>query len=110
MRTINDMTGGTIYFSTSDGMAWKAFEGIKEASITCSDAISEFSHQDIIDSVAMPLEFMLQLKMSDETRARMLGFKNYNCYSRSIRRMKRRKEKERRRRLKGDSKNMAERQ
>ena len=41
--------------------------------------------------------------MSLETQARILGFKNYNCYSRFIRRQKRRAEHERRRRLKEGS-------
>ena len=38
--------------------------------------------------------------MSLETQAKLLGFKNYNCYSRFIRRKKRWEEKERRRKLK----------
>lgn len=37
---------------------------------------------------------------NDETRAKVMGFKNANCLSRHIRRMKRKKEQERRRRLK----------
>ena len=37
---------------------------------------------------------------NDETRAKVMGFKNANCLCRHIRRMKRKKEQERRRRLK----------
>lgn len=99
MPTRNDMTGGTIYISSADGKVWKAFEGIKEAAITCSDAINEFSreYKDLLNG---NFEFTAHCKISNENKAVLLGFKNYNCYSRYIRRMKRKKEQERRRILK----------
>ena len=96
----NDMTGGIIYISSADGKEWKAFEGIKEAAITCSDAINEFSkkYKDLL--MGNCCEFTAAIKMSNENKAVLFGFKNYNCYSRFIRRQKRKREKERRIKLK----------
>ena len=97
MPTRNDMTGGTLYFSTSDGKAYQAFEGVKKVSLTCVE-----SDDDIPFDFRFPqtAEFTATVKLPKETMALLLGFKNYNCYSRYIRRRKRRAEQERRRRLK----------
>lgn len=96
----NDMTGGTIYISSADGKVWQAFEGIKEASLECADAIDNFSQEYRNMLIGSHCEFTATMKMTNENKAVLLGFKNYNCYSRFIRRVKRRKEKERRRKLK----------
>lgn len=50
-----------------------------------------------------PMEFTATghiVNFTEETQAVMLGYKNVNCMHRAIRRMKRKKEQERRRRLK----------
>lgn len=96
----NDMTGGTIYISSADGKVWQAFEEIKEASLECADAIDNFSQEYRNMLIGSHCEFTATVKITKENMAVLLGFKNYNCYSRFIRRVKRRKEKERRRKLK----------
>lgn len=95
MPTKNDMTGGTIYFSTADSPVKQAFNGLTEVTFTCDG--------EDVETLFYPqtAEFTATVKLPKETQARILGFKNYNCYSRFIRRMKRHTEQERRRRLKG---------
>lgn len=97
------MTGGTIYISLADGKVWQAFEGIKEASLECADAIDNFSQEYRNMLIGSYCEFTATVKMTNENKAVLLGFKNYNCYSRFIRRRKRHAEQERRRRLKEGS-------
>jgi len=99
----NDMTGGTIYISSADGKVWQVFEGIKEASLECADAIDNFSQEYRNMLIGSHCEFTATAKLPKETMALLLGFKNYNCYSRFIRRRKRHAEQERRRRLKEGS-------
>ena len=100
------MGPGKIYITTADGTT--AFEGIKEAAFTCSDQFQNWS-KEYWDAVWGNFEFTARARIDKDSLAKIAGFKNYNCYSRSIRRMKRRKEQERRRRLKEDSKNIADR-
>ena len=97
MPTRNDMTGGTIYFSTADSPVKQVFNGLTEVTFSCGG--------EDVETLFYPLtvEFTATVKMTNENKAVLLGFKNYNCYSRFIRRMKRREEQERRRRLKEGS-------
>lgn len=44
--------------------------------------------------------FNCKVTVSEDAKAKIMGFRNANCLSRYIRRMKRKKEQERRRRLK----------
>lgn len=48
--------------------------------------------------------FSCKVTISEDAKAQLMGFKNANCMSRYIRRMKRKKEQERRWRLKGGNK------
>ena len=100
MTIRNDMTGGTIYISSADGKVWQAFEEIKEASLESADAIENFSQEYRNTLIGSHCEFTATMKITKENMAVLLGFKNYNCYSRFIRRIKRWEERERRRKLK----------
>ena len=90
----------TIYISSEDGEEWQVFEGIKETSLTYTD-----ENDDVFIATPFLLEHHLfcDFDFSLETKAQILVFKNYNCYSRFIRRRKRHAEQERRRRLKEGS-------
>lgn len=103
----NYMEHATVYISSAGGKISQAFEGIKESAFTCSDQFQNWS-KEYWDMVYGNFEFTARARIDKDALAKIAGFKNYNCYSRSIRRMKRRKEQERRRRLKENSKNITE--
>ena len=64
MPTRNDMTGGTIYISSADGKVWQAFEGIKEASLECADAIDNFSQEYRNMLIGSHCQFTATVKMT----------------------------------------------
>lgn len=91
------MGHGKLYITTADGTT--AFEGLKEAHMV-EETHNGYSweYKDML--IGNHHEFTCTVKMNDESKAYLLGFKNANCMYRAVRRRKRWKEKERRRRLK----------
>lgn len=91
------MGPGKIYITTADGTT--AFEGLKEAYMV-AETHNDYSleYKDML--IGNHHEFTCAVRMTDEIKAHLLGFKNANCMYRAVRRRKRWQEQERRRRLK----------
>lgn len=91
------MGHGKLYITTADGTT--VFEGIKEACMV-EETHNDYSleYKDML--IGNHHEFTCAVRMTDEGKAHLLGFRNANCMYRAVRRRKRFEEKERRRRLK----------
>lgn len=88
---IPELTGETTWTFSADG---------KETKVSPETEAWEYQFSDTSFTVTLR-----NAKINREAFAYLLGMKNANCYSRAIRRMKRKKEQERRRRLKEGSNN-----
>ena len=83
---ITELTGKTTWAFSADA---------KEVKVSPETETWEYQFSDTSFTVTLR-----NARINREAFAYLLGMKNANCYSRAIRRMKRKKEQERRRRLK----------
>lgn len=88
---IPDLMGETTWAFSADG---------KEVKVSPETEAWEYQFSDTSFTVTLR-----NTRVNREAFAYLLGMKNANCYSRAICRMKRKKEQERRRRLKEGSNN-----
>lgn len=95
------MGPGKLHITTADGTT--VFEGLRKA-LMVEETHNDYSleYKDML--IGNHHEFTCAVRMTDEGKAHLLGFRNANCMYRAVRRRKRWEEKKRRRRLKEGNK------
>ena len=88
------MRNAPVFYSTKNG-EFEPLSLTATAFIPDDNADAEYTFDPFTD-----WSFSCKATVSEDAKAQIMGFRNANCLSRHIRRMKRKKEQERRKRLK----------